>query len=71
MPPVASTKRRGLIAGLQSLGFELQQGSDHLWMIRGSVRVKIPNPHEGDIGPNFLLRILKQAEVSRDEWEGV
>jgi hypothetical protein len=35
----------------------------------GSKRVVIPNPHEGDIGPDLLARVLRQAGVSREEWE--
>ena len=38
-------------------------------MIRASVRVRLPNPHEGDISREFLARILRQADVSRAEWE--
>lgn len=29
----------------------------------------IPNPHQGDIGEGFLIRILKQAKIDRGEWE--
>jgi len=38
-------------------------------MVRGDRTVRIPNPHGGDIGVEFLSRILKQAGVSRREWE--
>ena len=30
--------------------------------------MRVPNPHEGDIGVEQLARILKQADISRDEW---
>ncbi len=30
---------------------------------------RLPNPHEGDIGKEFLARILRQARIERDEWE--
>lgn len=40
-------------------------------MVRGNVRVPIPNPHEGDISPSLLAVILRQAGVGREEWEGV
>jgi predicted RNA binding protein YcfA (HicA-like mRNA interferase family) len=33
--------------------------------------VTIPNPHQGDIGVGLLTRILRQAGVSREEWETV
>jgi hypothetical protein len=38
-------------------------------MCRGNVTVGIPNPHPGDIGPHLLSLILREAGVSRDEWE--
>jgi predicted RNA binding protein YcfA (HicA-like mRNA interferase family) len=38
-------------------------------MKRGHTRVIVPNPHQGDISQGLLLRILKQAEISREEWE--
>lgn len=37
----------------------------------GNVSVTIPNPHAGDIGVGLLARILRQAGVSRMEWEAV
>ncbi len=40
-------------------------------MIRGAVTVRIPNPHQSDIGRELLARILKQAGVERSEWERV
>jgi hypothetical protein len=40
-------------------------------MARGDTTVRIPNPHAGDISRDLLSRILKQADVSRDEWESV
>jgi len=39
-------------------------------MTRGNVRLIIPNPHRGDIGPDLLIRFLKQAGLSRKEWLG-
>ena len=38
-------------------------------MIRGETRVRILNPHQGDIGPSLLARILRQANVDRADWE--
>ncbi len=40
-------------------------------MIRGTVTVRIPNPHPGDIPLSLLGRILRQAGISRREWEEV
>ena len=40
-------------------------------MVRNGISVWIPNPHEGDIGREFLMRILRQAGISRGEWEAL
>lgn len=66
LSPVARNK---LIKRLHSLGFEGPfSGGKHMFMSRKEIDVRIPNPHEGDIGPDLLMRILKQAGVSRREW---
>ncbi len=60
-----------LVRRLRELGFEgPYAGGRHPQMRRGVVTVIIPNPHEGDIGPGFLTRLLRQAGVSREEWLG-
>ena len=65
-PPIS---RRKFIKRLHELGFEGPfAGGKHPQMRRGSVTLIIPNEHEGDIGPGFLIRLLKQAGVSREEW---
>jgi predicted RNA binding protein YcfA (HicA-like mRNA interferase family) len=38
-------------------------------MVRGDCVLTIPNPHRGDIGIGLLAVILRQAGVSRREWE--
>lgn len=38
-------------------------------MIKGTVRLRIPNPHQGDISTGLLMRLLRQAGVDRAEWE--
>jgi hypothetical protein len=39
-------------------------------MRRVNITLIIPNEHEGDLGPGFLSRLLKQAGISREEWQG-
>lgn len=29
----------------------------------------LPNPRRSDIGCEYLLRLLRQAGISKDEWE--
>jgi hypothetical protein len=40
-------------------------------MIKGDVTLTLPNPHRGDISRELLARILRQAGISRKEWEQV
>jgi len=35
---------------------------------QGTRQVTIPNPHRGDIDIGLLRRILRQAEITDDEW---
>ncbi|TVR57420.1 MAG: type II toxin-antitoxin system HicA family toxin [Gemmatimonadales bacterium] len=72
MPPRGAISRRKLVANLVALGFEgPYSGGKHEFMVRGDVTVRIPNPHRGDIGVGLLTRILRQARIGRDEWEGL
>jgi hypothetical protein len=38
-------------------------------MRRGDVTITLPNPHGRDIGVNLLATILREAGISREEWE--
>ena len=38
-------------------------------MVSGRRKVPIPNAHAGDISLPLLSRILRQAGISREEWE--
>jgi predicted RNA binding protein YcfA (HicA-like mRNA interferase family) len=55
---------------LRTLGFRgPYAGGKHQIMVRGTTSLRIPNPHESDIGAGLLSRILKQAGIQRDDWE--
>ncbi|MBS9383056.1 MAG: type II toxin-antitoxin system HicA family toxin [Dolichospermum sp. BR01] len=70
MPSFAPISRRDLIYYLKQIGFEgPYSGTRHQFMVRDDVRLIIPNPHEGDISKSLLAKILKQAQISRNEWE--
>ena len=64
-------RRRELIRCLRRLGFEgPEAGAKHEIMVRASLRLALPNPHESqDIDDPLLSRILRQAGVTRDEFE--
>lgn len=72
MPKVGPIQRRDLVRYLKQIGFsDPRPGGDHEYMKRGHKRVNLPNPHEGDISQPLLQRILKEAGISREEWEGL
>ena len=72
MPRFGPIKRRELVAGLRRLGYSgPYTGGRHEFMLRGNVSVTIPNPHGSDIGPNLLAKVLRQAGITRDEWESL
>ena len=69
MPPFGPIKRRGLIRNLRKLGFEgPYTGGRHEYMVKGTLKLFIPNPHRGEISRDLLAKILRQAEIDRDEW---
>jgi hypothetical protein len=38
-------------------------------MVRGELVLTIPNPHRSAIGVGLLAEILRQAGISRRQWE--
>jgi len=72
MPHFGPIKRRELIACLRRLRYSGPfAGGRHEFMQRGNVSITIPNPHGSDIGPSLLAKVLRQAGVTRDEWEAL
>ena len=70
MPRTGPIKREELIRYLRVLGFEgPYSGKKHQFMLKGVVRLRIPNPHQKDIGRELLSRILKQAGIDKETWE--
>ena len=70
MPLFGPVKRKDLIRYLKQFGFEgPYSGGKHQFMVRGEITIRVPNPHQGDIGRELLARILRQANISKEEWE--
>jgi predicted RNA binding protein YcfA (HicA-like mRNA interferase family) len=70
MPALGPIKRRDLVRYLRQLGFKgPYAGTKHQFMIKGNLTLTLPNLHQSDIGVGLLSRILKQAHISREEWE--
>jgi len=61
--------RRDLIRRLRAFGFEEPiSGGKHQFMKRGRLKLRIPNPHQGDISVGLLKRILRQAGIDEGDW---
>ncbi len=72
MARLAPVARRELVRRLRLLGFDGPfVGGRHEFMLRGTRRLILPNPHREDIGVDLLARLLRQADVTREEWESV
>jgi predicted RNA binding protein YcfA (HicA-like mRNA interferase family) len=61
---------RKLVQKFRKLGFNgPYSGGRHLFMIKGELKVRIPNSHQRDISKHLIAEILRQADISIDEWE--
>ncbi len=70
MVRLGPVSRREFIGRLLRLGFDgPYAGGKHEFLLRGTQRLILPNPHAGEISVDLLRRILRQANVSRQEWE--
>ncbi|MCL5107722.1 MAG: type II toxin-antitoxin system HicA family toxin [Chloroflexi bacterium] len=59
-----------MVRALRRLGFTGPfSGTRYEFMVKGTLRLRIPNPHRGEIGGDLLARILREAGISRDEWQ--
>ncbi len=62
--------RRKLIQTFRKFGFSgPYPGGRHLYIVKGNLKVRIPNPHQGDISRPLVVKILRQAGISDDEWD--
>jgi len=69
---VATLSRKDLIRKFRALGYSGPfSGGKHQFMIRESQKIRIPNPHIGDISPSLVKEILRQANLSSEEWDNV
>ncbi len=70
MPTFGPIRHRELVTYLRQLGFEGPfSGGKHEMMVKGNTTLRLPNPHQSDIGRELLSRILRQAKIDRDTWE--
>jgi len=60
-----------LIERCRELGFDgPYSGGRHLFMVKDFLKVRVPNPHTGDISKHLLAEILRQAGISKEDWNG-
>ena len=72
MPSFGPTKRKDLIKALKKAGFEGPfAGGKHEFLVKGELRLVLLNPHQNEISKDLLARILKQANISRKDWEKI
>jgi len=72
MPTIGPIKRKELIRHFRQLDFlGPYSGGKHQFMVKEQLRVRIPNPHQSDIGINLLKQILREADIDRITWENL
>jgi predicted RNA binding protein YcfA (HicA-like mRNA interferase family) len=71
MPKLPVLKPRQVIAALEKAGFrQVRQKGSHVQFKRGNLLVTVPN-HPGDLNPSVLKSILRQAQMSVDEFQAL
>ncbi len=70
IPRFGPISRKDLIYYLKQLGFKgPYSGGKHQFMLKDDITLRLPNPHQTDIGKELLSRILRQAHIERNTWE--
>jgi predicted RNA binding protein YcfA (HicA-like mRNA interferase family) len=68
MPKLPAVKSSEMIRLLERLGFvRVRQRGSHLRMRRGNLPVTVPI-HPGDLPPTVVRSILRQAQLSEEEF---
>ena len=71
MPKLPVLKPRQVMAALEKAGFhQVRQKGSHVQLKRGNLLVTVPN-HAGDLNPNVLKSILRQAQMGAEEFESL
>ncbi len=61
-------KPRQIITALEKAGFrKVRQKGSHIQFKRGNLLVTVPN-HPGDLNPQVLRSIIRQAQMSLEEF---
>lgn len=67
----ANVSRKELLRKFRNLGYEGPfSGGKHQFMKKGQKKIRVPNPHgSSEIDISLLKEILRQAEISSEEWD--
>lgn len=67
----STISRKELIRKFRALGFEGPlSGGKHQFMKKGSLKIRIPNPHDScDIHISLVKEIIRQAGITEEEWK--
>jgi len=61
---------RKLVQKFRRLGFDgPYSGGRPLFMVKGKLKLRVPNPHRGDISKHLIAETLRQADISAKEWD--
>ncbi len=63
---------RILINKFHQCGFDgPHPGGRHLFMKKGELKIRIPNPHGADVSVELVYRIIRQAGISKKDWDSM
>ncbi|HEY4526771.1 MAG TPA: type II toxin-antitoxin system HicA family toxin [Candidatus Paceibacterota bacterium] len=66
---IKSISWKKFVQKIRRLGFDgPYSGGRHLFMVKGNLKLHIPNLHRGDISKHLLAEILRQAGIKPREW---
>ena len=69
MDKLSPVSWNNLIRKLKKFGFEgPYQGGKPPYMVKGDLVLTIPNPHKKEIGVDLLIRVLRQANIAKEQW---
>lgn len=70
MSRLIPVSHREFIRRLRALGFAGPfSGGKHLYVTRQGRAYHVPNPHRGDISAGLLKKLLKQLEITLEQWQ--
>lgn len=68
----ANISWRKMIIKFRKLGFDGPiGGGKHFFMLRGCLKVRIPSNHGSDVSVGLINEILRQAGISKSEWDNI